>query len=499
MNAAELLLPALRWDAERGYAGQRELIDTALELGVGGFIYFGGPSAAVRALAEEVSARSRVPLLLGADLERGAGQQFAGETGLPPLAALGALRDAEVMRRAAALTARESRKLGINWVYAPVLDLDVEPDNPIVGTRSIGDEPAAVAALGAAWIEGCQSERVLACGKHFPGHGRTTTDSHAELPVVTAGADVLERTDLVPFSRAIASGVASIMSAHVTFPALDPSGAPATLSRPILTELLRGRLGFEELIVTDALIMAGVLEHDPEPRAAVRALAAGCDLLLYPEDLRGVLREVTAAVERGELDEKEIQRSLGRRRKWAEWAAAAPELPGTELDQESGAWAAELACSVVHAVGGAVPPLAGTVELTVIDDDLGGPYPPPSREPFADRLRELGVEVREAGPGDSEAGRSPARAGSQPGSTRVVALFGDIRAWKGRPGYSERALAEVGRAVAGSDAAQTVLVQFSHPRLAALTRVGCPVASAWGGEATMQRAAADWLVHRCRR
>lgn len=484
MNVAELLLPALRWDAERGYAAQRTLIDNALELGVGGFIFFGGPAEEVRALAGELAERSRVPLLLGADLERGAGQQFSGRTGLPPLAALGALADAEVMRRAASVTAREARELGINWVYAPVLDLDVEPDNPIVGTRAIGGDPVAVAALGAAWIEGCQAERVLACGKHFPGHGRTTTDSHAELPVVTAGADVLEREDLVPFRRAISSGVAAIMSAHVAFPALDPGGAPATLSRPILTGLLRKRLGFEELIVTDALIMAGVREQDTEPRAAVRALAAGCDLLLYPEDLQGVLREATAAMERGDLAEREIGRSLERRRRWAEWATVAPR--GAQ-DTAPG-WAAAVACSVVHVVQGDVPPLAGEVELAVIDDDLGGPYPPPSREPFAARLRELGVGVRE--------GVDSTRRGG--GGMRLIALFGDIRAWKGRPGYSPRALEEVGRAAAAGDAARTVLVQFGHPRLAALTRVPCPIISAWGGEATMQRAAADWLVHRCR-
>ena len=483
MNLAELLLPALRWDAERGYAAQRELIDTALDLGVGGFIFFGGPADDVRALASELVQRSRVPLLLGADLERGAGQQFAGKTGLPPLAALGALRDDATMRRAAALTAKEARDLGLNWVYAPVLDLDVEPDNPIVGTRAIGGDPATVAELGAAWIAGCQSQHVLACGKHFPGHGRTTTDSHAELPVVTAGADVLDREDLEPFRRAIVAGVASIMSAHVTFPALDSSGAPATLSRLILTGLLRQRLGFKELIVTDALIMAGVREQDSEARAAVRALAAGCDLLLYPEDLSGVLREAAAAMASGELSQEEIGRSIERRRRWADWTATAPG----DAAGEDPAWVTAVACSVVHLVQGDPPPLTGDVELTVIDDDIGGPYPPPSREPFAARLRELGVRVRESG--DAPGGRDDAM--------RLVALFGDIRAWKGRPGYSQRAVGELGRAAA-RDAARTVLMQFSHPRLATLTKVSCPIVCAWGGEATMQRAAADWLVHRCR-
>jgi len=476
MNVAELLLPALRWDAERGYSAQRELIDDALELGVGGFIFFGGPASEVRALAGELRERSRVPLLLGADLERGAGQQFSGKTGLPPLAALGAIGDVEVMRRAAALTAREARELGINWVYAPVLDLDIEPDNPIVGTRAIGGDPGAVARLGAAWIEGCQSEHVLACGKHFPGHGRTTTDSHAELPVVDAAQGTLDREDLLPFRAAARAGVASLMTAHVAFPALDPSGAPATLSRPILRGLLREQLGFDGLIVTDALIMAGVRQQESEARASVKALAAGCDLLLYPEDVNGILAEIEASTAAGELDDAALERSAARRGEWARWAAEGDSRGSSADDQ---LFAEEIARRAVHVVQGEVPRLSSEVELTVVDDDLGGPYPPPSREPFSAALRELGVSVRKTGNG---------------APVHIVALFGDIRAWKGRPGYSPRALAEVRTAAGSGNAVSTVVVQFSHPRLASTLQLDTPIVSAWGGEAPMQRAAAAWLV-----
>src|SRR5918911_3965283 len=152
MSVANLLLPAIRWDPDRGYDGERRAIDQALELGVGGFILFGGEQEAVRLLIKELRQRSRVPLLIAADMERGAGQQFAGATGLPPLAAIASLNDVDAVRKAARLTAREARTLGVNWDYAPVCDLDVEPENPIVGTRALGSDPRRVASLAVEWI-----------------------------------------------------------------------------------------------------------------------------------------------------------------------------------------------------------------------------------------------------------------------------------------------------------------------------------------------------------
>ncbi len=483
MNAAALLVPALRWDRETGFSQQRPVIEKAIELGAGGYIIFGGTGSEVLELTTELRERSHGPLLIGADLERGAGQQFSGCTGLPPLAALGSLGDADVMRQAGAVTAREARGLGINWVYAPVMDLDSEPENPIVGTRAISGDAARVARLGVAWIEGCQSAGALACAKHFPGHGRTTADSHAELPVVSAPAELLDREDMRPFRRAIESGVASVMSAHVAFPALDDSGAPATLSEKILRGLLRDRLGFDGLIVTDALIMAGVLQNETEARASVRALAAGCDLLLYPQELEAVAQEIDRALARGELQRSAVEASLARRLHWAEWAE---QREPVALARQPLEWAREIACRVVHEVAEGVPALGEQIRLTVIDDDLGGPYPPPSRETFRERLQELGVHAIEDAGADHEK------------SVHVIALYGDIRAWKGRPGYSGDALRRVHEAVASSQEARTVLMQFSHPRLAQQIDAGVPMACAWGGEEPMQRAAAEWLVNRCR-
>ncbi len=481
-DIAQLLMPAIRWDVSRGYETSRELIDLALERGVGGFILFGGESDAVRALTAELRSRSRIPLLIGADLERGAGQQFAGATGLPPLAAIASLGDPSAISGAAALTAREARALGINWIYAPVCDLDIEPANPIVGTRSLGSDPHKVAADAVRWIEACQITGVLACAKHFPGHGRTTVDSHAALPTVDVGAETLRETDLVPFEAAVEAGVAAVMTAHVAYPAFDPSGAPATLSRTILNDLLREDIGFPGLVVTDALIMEGVLGGG-EATAVVRALAAGCDLLLYPTDLAACIEAIDAAFERGELSEDRIALSLQRRRRWADWANAEPSPAAVTRDDAI--WAEQLSDRVVHRLRGEARPISEKVEVIIVDDDLGGPYPPPSRQPFIETLgeNEVSAEVRDTPSGTN-------------GTDVVIALFGDIRSWKGRPGYSARALDGVGLTLtAARDLGQNAtIVQFSHPRLAASIPGDAPILCAWGGEAVMQRAAARMMA-----
>lgn len=476
----ELLLPAIRWDAKAGYENQRALIEQALELGVGGFALFGGEVEEVAKLTSELRERSKIPLLIGSDLERGAGQQFQGATGLPPLAAIGFLDDVEAVRRAATISAREARAVGVNWIYAPVADVDLEPDNPIIGTRSFGGDVAQVSRNVAAWIEACQSEGVLACAKHFPGHGRTTSDSHATLPTVTLDAEQLRATDLAPFRSAIAAGVAAVMSAHISFPALDPSGAPATLSRRILGDILRDELGFDGLVVTDAMIMEGVL-GEGEAKAAVRALSAGCDLLLYPTDLGAVADAVQGALDKGELDAARIRASADRRTTHARNAWQGK--PDVSLLGEDRAWAEELAQRVIHEVRGEVPGPLTAVELTIVDDDIGGPYPPPSREPFSTELRACGAATRRTGKtGDA--------------ATAVIALFGDIRSWKGRPGYSAASLDAVRAAVAGARERrqETVIVQFSHPRLAASIEADAPIVCAWGGESAMQQAAARWLT-----
>nr|WP_078622378.1 glycoside hydrolase family 3 protein [Streptomyces sp. NRRL S-244] len=213
-------------------------------------------------------------------------------------------------RRAARIAGAELAAMGIRQDYAPVADVNVNPANPVIGVRSFGSDPQAVATLVAAQVRGYQGAGVAATAKHFPGHGDTETDSHVGLPVMRHSRAQWEELDEPPFRAAVEAGVDAVMTAHIVFPALDPSGDPATLSRPIVTGILRERLGFRGVVVTDALDMAGVRQKYGDDRVPVLALKAGCDQLLNPPDLGLAHRSVLAAVEAGELTQARIEESV---------------------------------------------------------------------------------------------------------------------------------------------------------------------------------------------
>lgn len=476
-------VPALRWSESAGYALDTPRVEAALAAGAAGFILFGGTAEAATAAAGELQRRAGRRLLLGADLERGAGQQFPGATPLPPLAALGVLGDLDVIRQAAALTAREACALGVPWIFAPVADLAVEAENPIVATRALGAHAPTVAAQVAAWVEGCVAGGGIPCLKHFPGHGRTRQDSHAVLPVVDASRDVLEATDLLPFRRGIEAGAPSVMTAHVAYPALDASGVPATRSRPIITGLLRDGMGFGGVVVTDALIMEGAGRGE----AAVEgALAAGVDLLLYPPETVAVEEVVRRALAAGRLHPGEMAASRARVEALVtRLGVGAPGEWGAEEDRRRVlGWAAR---SLVFSG----PPLAAapSVTLTVVDDDLGGPYPAHSREPFLRTVRREGLAVAEPG---------VVGAGTGPGAVPLLCVYAEPRAWKGRAGLSaearDRVRAWAATLPAGPEGAGGLIVVFGGPRVASDIPDGVPALLAWGGEPLMQEAAALWLA-----
>lgn len=490
MDITRLLFPALRWTDGMFVPGGARAAELARR-GVGGFIMFGGPAEEVRATTRRLQREAPHRLVFGADLERGAGQQFQGATALPPLAALASLRDPLVLWKAGHLTTREARALGVDWIYAPVADLANEPDNPIVGTRSPGSDPEWVARAVTAWSLGCAAAGGLSCAKHFPGHGRTRSDSHLELPEVEAGPDDLAR-DVMPFAAAAEAGVPSIMTAHVSYPALDPAGLPASRSRSIVTDLLRGRVGFNGVAVTDALVMSG-FAADGETSAAVESLAAGVDALLYPEDPDAVESAVRAAVASGRLSRVRVRQAISRVASLADRAFAAPEpaslapVPGAVAwgSQEDRAWAravAERSMRWMVQPPGTRP--RGRVVLHTVDDDVGGPYPPPERSVLPERLREWGVEVADAGEGDVPPGD---------GGSVLLAVYAEVRGWKGRAGLSDEARLRV-RELARKEKEKVVVVLFGHPRLAADLSRDRPVLCAWGGEAVMQEAAATVLA-----
>jgi beta-glucosidase-like glycosyl hydrolase len=469
---ARLVCPALRW--RRGsFKSERTKIEQALAAGVGGFILFGGTRAAVTALTSALRDTAGRPLLLGSDFERGPGQQVRGLTELPPPAALGYLDDLDATYACGQITGTEARAVGLNWIFAPVCDLDIEPRNPIVQTRSFGADPAAVGRHAAAWIKGCQEHGVMACAKHYPGHGRTTTDSHAGLPVVEATEAELKQIDVAPFVEAVNAGVASVMPAFVAFRGWDPSGAAAGLSR-VLLDYLRTTIGFDGLVVTDAFIMGGATAAAPEAQAAVAAVTAGCDMLLYPTDWAGVVRSLeTVSGDRAEQALERYEKTVGRWGGPGAWPRGLATLDDVELAEHQ-KFADGLADRAVHLVRGEAPQLGKTVSVTIVDDDVGGPYTIPPRDVFAKTLTGQGARFP----------RHPT-----PDTRHLVLVYAEPRSWKGRGDLGPRSIAQLERLVPGA----SLVILFAHPRLVARIPGEVPVLCAWHGQALMQRAAARWV------
>ena len=380
------------------------------------------------------------------------------------------------------ITAQEARSVGVNWTFAPVCDLDVEPKNPIVQTRSFGADPVRAAAHATTWIAGCQEHGVLACAKHYPGHGRTTRDSHETLPRVATPVAELERTDLAPFAAAVGAGVGSVMSAFVAFPAWDASGRAASFS-PVMLGYLRERLGFGGLLVTDALIMGGATAREAEPRAAVAAVAAGCDALLYPNDWRAVVAALDAAAG-GAIPVARADDALARcERTAAEWSRGADQ--GEPDAEANAAFADGIADRALHLVRGDAPALTAPLEVAIVDDDVGGPYVVGPRDVFHETLREAGMALR----GSREAKGEGEGGGGGGGGTRVVLVYAEPRSWKGRADLGPRSRAALRRLAPGAG----LVVLFAHPRLATQLPGAAPVLCAWHGQPLMQRAAARWV------
>jgi beta-N-acetylhexosaminidase len=302
---------------------------------VGGIILFRGPVYESAFLVNRMQQLARYPLLISADLEAGSGMRFDDTVNFPWNMAVGATGNPDYARRQGEVTGREARALGVQQIYAPVVDVNNNAANPVINVRSYGEDPGEVARFAAAFTEGAQRAGVIATAKHFPGHGDTATDSHRGLPEIDVGRDRLNAVELVPFRAAINAGIGSVMVAHVGLPQIDPTSVkplpkdkriqpidtdeageiiaesasiPATVS-PVVGRILRNDLKFNGLIVTDALSMSGLTIYFNQDEAAVRALEAGADLLLKPADNDAAFRGVREAVRSGRLTEKRIEES----------------------------------------------------------------------------------------------------------------------------------------------------------------------------------------------
>ena len=313
----------------------RELKRQVEQNHVGGIILFRGPVYESVVLMNRMQQFAKYPLLISADLEAGAGMRFDDTVNFPWNMAVGATGNPEYARRQGQVTAREARAMGVHQIFAPVVDVNNNAANPVINVRSYGEDPSEVARFAAAFTDGAQKGGVIATAKHFPGHGDTAVDSHRGLPEIDVDRNRLNTVELVPFKAAINAGIGAVMVAHVGLPQIDPTAVkplprerrvgpidtdaageivadsastPATVS-PVIGRLLKNDLGFQGMVVTDAMSMSGLTIYFNQDEAAVRALEAGADMLLKPADNDAAFRGVSDAVKSGRLTEKRIEES----------------------------------------------------------------------------------------------------------------------------------------------------------------------------------------------
>ncbi len=441
--------------------------------GVGGVCLSGGSIFDVTPLVNSLQRVAPHPLLVASDFENGAAQQVSGATVFPSNMAVGASGSEDLAQLKGRHTGREARTLGVPWVLAPVVDVNLDPLHPVINTRSFGQDPAQVGKLGRAYLRGLHAAGVLGCAKHFPGHGPAAADPHLELPTLEPSLERLKETDLVPFAE-MAPEVDAVMTGHLRVPALDPD-APASLSRAVTEDLLRRQLGFEGLIVTDMLTMGGVSRFCPAPEAAERAAAAGADVLLCPQDPDGAIRALEEAVKAGRLAEEAVDRAaeriLGVKEKlglYRERLTDVRSVEGMVKNEAHRAGAQKIAEAAVTLVRG-TGRVEGAADFLLVRD-------PGARGDFSVFEKELSRKVR-IQDGDGAC---------------VVAVFFRPRPATGRARLDESLVERVREA--GRRCRETVVVSFGSPYVIRDFPDVAGYVCAYGEDEHSQRAAARALL-----
>lgn len=323
-KAGQLVMPWVLGDfAPEGSDSHERVLDFIEEYGIGGVIMSVGTPFEIAAKLNDLQEHAEIPLLVAADLETGAGFRMrgaihmpgnidlGGATDFPSLMAVGATGREELAYEMGRITALEARAVGIHVPFAPVLDVNNNPDNPIINVRSFGEDPDRVAEMGIAFIRGVQENGAIATGKHFPGHGDTDVDSHVGLPVILHDRARMDSVELRPFQRAIDAGMGAIMTAHISVPSLNGGiREPSTLSPLVLTTVLRDEMRFDGIVFTDAMDMSAISRRHNSGEAAVRALEAGADVILMPASVKGAIDGIVAAVREGRLTEQRLDASV---------------------------------------------------------------------------------------------------------------------------------------------------------------------------------------------
>jgi beta-N-acetylhexosaminidase len=484
----------------------RELLRQVAENHVGGVIWFASTVLAAAWLNDCLQRAAKTPLLVSADLEAGMGMRFTDATFWPPAMAVAAAGDLALAEEQARITAREARTAGINHILAPVADVNVDPGNPVINTRSFGEEAHRVAEFVTATVRGIQSEGCLATAKHFPGHGDTRVDSHRSLPVLDVTRERLDRVELVPFRAAIEAGVASVMIGHLAVPAIDgavapvrtefenaygtewkeiPAAAamPASVSKAVISDLLRGNLGFKGLVVTDAFDMGGLAAHFDPGEAAVRAIEAGEDQILYSADTDAALRAVREAVRSGRIPLSRIDESVDRileaKKQYPPQPVSFEEIARVVDAPEHIAVAEEVARRSIRIIRddrGLLPLSPKDATVVVVNDFV-------EENPVAEAARLLGPSPRFIGP--LQDGRDI--------DGRVIVM---LLVTRPRSGAGRIALPEAARRLAERLGPKTIAISFGSPYVLGEIPWVSTFVCAWGIQPLLQRAAVTAVTGR---
>lgn len=292
-----------------GENANKEAIEKLLKARqIGGVIFMQGTGEAQAKLTNQWQEMSPVKLLIGIDAEWGLGMRLTGVKNYPRQMMIGATRDTALMYEMGAAVAAQCKRLGVHIDFAPVVDVNNNPKNPVINSRSFGDEKEWVARLGIAYMKGLQDNNVMACAKHFPGHGDVSVDSHLDLPVIKKTKSQLYETEFYPFNQLIAAGVKSVMIAHLSVPDLDnTANTPSTLSHKIVTDLLKHEMGFKGLVFTDALNMKGLTKYFPDGETDLKAFLAGNDVLLFSQNVPLAISKIQWAMKTGKISNEELE------------------------------------------------------------------------------------------------------------------------------------------------------------------------------------------------
>jgi beta-glucosidase-like glycosyl hydrolase len=321
------LIHIATWSNRSDYH-QQEINSIIKKYGIGGVIFFQGTPEKQAAMTNEYQALSKVPMMISIDGEWGLGMRLQGAEPFPYQMALGAVQDTDLISKMGKAVARQMKRIGVNLNHAPVVDVNTNPKNPVINFRSFGQSKEAVAVRGVAYMQGMQSEGVLACAKHFPGHGDTSADSHKELPYLDKSKEDLKGTELYPFVELMNKGLGAMMIAHLQIPQLEPEpNRASTLSKEIVQELLKNELGFKGLVVTDALDMRAVADHYAPGKVDAEALLAGNDVLLFVKSVPSAIEEIKAAISAGKISEEEIERRVYKQLLFKHWMGLSSYRP----------------------------------------------------------------------------------------------------------------------------------------------------------------------------